>query len=97
MEQKDFKMSKEKIEKQAIEELADAIYTNCPACLLTEEAEMIARFVVEEQGYRKQKEGEWIIQGLANPKCSVCNHYTRGDSGAFCPNCGAHMRGGKNE
>jgi hypothetical protein len=43
--------------KEQIEELADDIYTNCPACLLTEEAEMIARFVVEEQGYRKQA---WI-------------------------------------
>lgn len=44
-------------DKKQIKELADAIYINCPACLLTEEAEMIAMFVVEEQGYRKQ---EWI-------------------------------------
>lgn len=49
-------------------------------------------------GYRKQKEGEWIIKGLANPKCSACNSYNRcGDKSDFCPNCGAHMRGGKNE
>lgn len=80
--------------KEQIEVLAGAIYTNCHACLLEEEAEMIARFVVEEQGYRKQNEGEWIIKGLANPKCSACNSYNRcGDKSDFCPNCGAHMKG----
>lgn len=47
-------MSKEK----QIEELSDDIYTNCPVYLLTrEEAKMIARFVIGEQGYSKQ---EWI-------------------------------------
>lgn len=43
--------------------LADAIYTNCPACILEEEAEMIARFVIEEQGYCKQSE---VIDEFAN-------------------------------
>jgi hypothetical protein len=49
-------------------------------------------------GYRKQSEGEWIdmkIFGIEVPVCSVCEaessyyeHY------AFCPNCGAKMKGG---
>lgn len=48
-----------------------------------------------DKGYRKQSEGEWIIKGLANPKCSACNSYNRcGDKSDFCPNCGAHMKGG---
>lgn len=44
-------MSKEK----QIEEMADDIYANCPVYLLTKkEVKMIARFVIEEWGYRKQ-------------------------------------------
>ncbi len=46
-----------------------------------------------KNSYRKQVEGEWIIQGLANPKCSACNHYTRGGCSKFCPECGAKMKG----
>ena len=49
-------------------------------------------------GYRKQREGEWIIKGLANPKCSACNSYNRcGDKSDFCPNCGAKMKGTNDE
>ena len=42
-------------EKQ-IEEMAEAIFQNCNCGLFFSEAEKIARFVVEEQGYRKQSE-----------------------------------------
>lgn len=89
----------EQIEKQ-IEKLADAIYTNCPACLLTEEAEMIARFVVEEQGYRKQSVGEWSWIADDSPMCNICGNVfdtnDNADAGLwkFCPNCGVKMKGG---
>ena len=55
-------------EKQ-IEEMAEEIFQNCNCGLFFSEAEKIARFVIEEQGYRKQSEpiscshekgGEWI-------------------------------------
>ncbi len=49
-------MSREK----QIEELGEAIFLNCNACLLEDEAKMIAKFVIEEQGHRKQSEAEWI-------------------------------------
>ena len=42
-------------EKQ-IEEMAEAIFENCNCGLFFSEAEKIARFVIEEQGYRKQSE-----------------------------------------
>ena len=42
-------------EKQ-IEEMAEAIFQNCNRGLFFSEAEKIARFVIEEQGYRKQSE-----------------------------------------
>ena len=42
-------------EKQ-IEEMAEAIFQNCNCGLFFSEAEKIARFVIEEQGYRKQSE-----------------------------------------
>lgn len=40
-------------EKQ-IEEMAEAIFQNCNCGLFFSEAEKIARFVIEEQGYRKE-------------------------------------------
>ena len=42
-------------EKQ-IEKMAEAIFQNCNCGLFFSEAEKIARFVIEEQGYRKQSE-----------------------------------------
>ena len=39
-----------------IEEIAEAIFQNCNCGLFFSEAEKIARFVIEEQGYRKQSE-----------------------------------------
>ena len=42
-------------EKQ-IEEMAEAIFHNCNCGLFFSEAEKIARFVIEEQGYVKQSE-----------------------------------------
>lgn len=39
-------------EKQ-IEEMAEAIFQNCNCGLFFSEAEKIAKFVIEEQGYRK--------------------------------------------
>ena len=42
-------------EKQ-IEEMAEAMFQNCNCGLFFSEAEKIARFVIEEQGYRKQSE-----------------------------------------
>ena len=39
-----------------IEEMTEAIFHNCNCGLFFSEAEKIARFVIEEQGYRKQSE-----------------------------------------
>ena len=36
--------------------MAEAIFQNCNCGLFFSEAEKIARFVIEEQGYRKQSE-----------------------------------------
>lgn len=38
---------------EEIKELTDGIFVNCQACLLELECNMIARYVIEEQGYRK--------------------------------------------
>jgi hypothetical protein len=57
-------------------------------------------------GYRKQSEGEWenvynhdTPDGHLQRKtaCSVCGYKPKGDISAktpYCPNCGAHMKGG---
>lgn len=39
-----------------IEELGKEIHSNCPCGLFEDEAESIAKFVIEEQGYRKQSD-----------------------------------------
>ena len=63
--------------------------------------EELAEHLVVNKGYRKQKEGEWKYNEDCDCfVCSVCgnsalNNY-RGLSvnSNFCPNCGAHMKGG---
>lgn len=58
-------------------------------------------------GYRKQKEGEWIVVYEYNDyrmckeakiACSVCGHKPKYEGYLsdmnFCPNCGAKMKGG---
>lgn len=58
-----------KTKEKQIEEMAEEIFQNCNCGLFFDEAEKIARFVIEEQGYTKQsepiscshkKDGEWI-------------------------------------
>ena len=44
------------------------------------------------KGYRKQSEGEWKKYGTIF-KCTNCDK-TRAKKSAFCPNCGAKMKGG---
>lgn len=75
---------------------------SCAYCIVMAES-------LYNAGYRKQKEGEWIGQadGYADGElvydvwyCSECNHCIddgTDDAGLlpnYCPNCGAHMRGG---
>lgn len=45
-----------KTKEKQTEEMAEAIFQNCNCGLFFSEAEKIARFVIEEQGYRKQSE-----------------------------------------
>lgn len=59
---------------------------------------------IERIGNIKQREGEWLydwngkcLEGTDAPlshKCLVCNEYST-DPFAFCPNCGAEMKGGE--
>ena len=42
------------VREKQIEEMAEAIFQNCNCGLFFSEAEKIARFVIEEQDYRKQ-------------------------------------------
>lgn len=80
-------------EKQ-IEEMAEAIFQNCNCGLFFSEAEKIARFVIEEQGYGKQSEGEWKQAYNSSPRyvCTHCNHLYNNKSFKYCPNCGAKMK-----
>lgn len=54
-------------------------------------------------GYHKPRSGEWVFNrgrtyGEPAYYCSECSEGTSEDGhDNFCPNCGAHMRGCKNE
>ena len=78
-----------------IEEMAEAIFQNCNCGLFFSEAEKIARFVIEKQGYRKQSEGKWRQAYNSFPRyvCTHCNHLYNNKSFKYCPNCGAKMKG----
>lgn len=54
-----------------IEEMAEAIFHNCNCGLFFSEAEKIARFVIEEQGYEKQS--RW---GSVNSKMKINDKVT---------------------
>lgn len=47
------------------------------------------------EGYCKQKEGEWIKKYDKAPRyvCSICNHLFNNKEYKYCPNCGAKMKG----
>lgn len=49
-------------------------------------------------GYRKQSEGEWLIEGdmFKEYVCSVCGYSVDSpyQKTPFCPNCGSKMKGG---
>ena len=50
-----------------------------------------------EKGYRKQSEGEWVRYPHGSGiYCSLCKHKRRyrDINDAYCPNCGAKMKGG---
>ena len=60
MEQKDFKMSKEQIEKQAIEEMANDLENH--TCMSQFQAAIASRMLYAK-GYRKQREESgWILE-----------------------------------
>ena len=100
-------MSKEK----QIEEMWDIITTDCDrecvGCEFENDEWCFTRFVINKlynAGYRKQSEGEWILEHEFYGKmlCSnckeealvnECNEYVDSD---FCPNCGAKMTKGEN-
>ena len=49
-------------------------------------------------GYRKQSEGEWVKAGDGITERVICSN-CKSEKGSFmrppfCPNCGAHMKGG---
>lgn len=48
------------LREKEIEKMAEEIFQNCNCGLFFSEAEKIARFVIEEQGYRKQ--GEVVME-----------------------------------
>ena len=93
---------KEQIDKQAIEEMAKVIKSSLDGLGIgnfnftgDEISTMFAK-ALYNAGYRKQGEGEWIIKKggyYQRLVCSVCEKLSIATFD-YCPNCGAHMRGG---
>ena len=54
---------------------------------------------IQQQGYRKQSEGEWIFHKDGSATCNQCNttqkHIWDMDNfQSYCGHCGAKMKGG---
>ncbi len=91
---------KEQIEKQAIMEMADEIRRIRESYF--GQADYLFAKKLFEDGYRKQKEGEWITSDIPQEKyvCSVCggacwyyDYQADVARSKYCPNCGAKMKG----
>lgn len=87
--------------KEQIEEMAKVIANKTTLSII--EATGVAEILTVD-GYRKQSVGEWKPQmqelGYCDTlECSLCGFVidvSQGDY-KFCPNCGAKMKGGRNE
>ena len=94
------------IEKQAIDEMANDLiechteFADGNGDIYTNYDETAEKMVAK--GYRKQSEGEWIrklrysrnYDDFFSYTCSECNTHRDAPTN-YCPNCGAHMSGGK--
>ena len=96
-------------EKQIIEEMAELLWHYPKALCMNSynDCEEAAKLLYEE-GYRRQRKGEWILTEpkwgtTANIQCSACRHNGtiteerrdfRSVLPKFCENCGAKMKGG---
>ena len=90
--------------KEQIEQLKNDI-TECYGCdpmYYGTDGDFLAKELVE-MGWRKQKEGEWVLVEKEDfiyqlRKCSVCGYSSffneYGELYQFCPNCGSKMKGG---
>lgn len=49
--------------------------------------------------FRKQSEGEWKKVSEKYPRyvCTACNHLYNNKEYKYCPNCGAKMKGARDE
>ena len=77
--------------------MCDDCHSHFPKCARSVcDAVLQQAEVIYKAGYRKQSEGEWLTDrfGLERSICSVCGAVYEGDGGNYCPNCGAHMKGG---
>ena len=88
-------MSKEK----QIEEMAETLDEMCDLDLLADceekDCSKCMATALYNAGYRKQSEGEWILQQNGKGVCSKCNRQDNMDELAcFCRYCGARMKGG---
>lgn len=51
-------------------------------------------------GWHKHTEGEWLTRTAPITQCSVCGtqrNFEKQSGWNFCPNCGAKMKGAKDE
>lgn len=92
-------------EEKQIEEMARFVcssfhgHHDCENCSLYEErccVSFCAARRLYNASYRKQSEGEWILQQNGKGVCSKCNRQDNIDELAcFCRYCGARMGGGE--
>lgn len=90
-----------------IEGMANVICESCGIdhCAFTRRDKLCPQVLKDakalyDMNYRKQTDGEWLkYPHNSGIYCSLCKHKRRyrDINDAFCPNCGAKMKGGDNE
>lgn len=89
--------------KEQIEEMARIIHGycngNCADCFPEACGDYLGAKALYNAGYRKQKEGKWIVSGMFDDflKCSSCGYKQPWQTAIeykYCADCGAKMKGG---
>jgi hypothetical protein len=89
----DISNNSEVMSNKEIEELATEIYT----LFRSRPMSRALAHRLYDKGWRKQSEGEWQMVRFPLTKCSICKAVRNCEMDIgwnYCPNCGAHMRGG---
>jgi len=82
------------------EEAIDVLKHNYPSACFTDLCEAVEIAIQALSAQPERKKGKWIVSHIPDSmlwECNQCGFDCGAHSFNFCPNCGADMKGEKNE